>query len=368
MAVEVTRREIHRREVAVRRQRDIDQADALEELGPVDGRHLAHAGDDVAHGDVHRALFLVFLAHDLVGGRPLRRQAVVEPAQHRRHRGVLIAQALHQLDRKGAGHDRLRELAQGRVEQRGGGDAVGENAIGEGIGGLAGGATAHDPLGGAAQVLDQHDAQRDRHRPELADGQRLDALVGVHEARQGLGIEAAVGMGDEGPRQPEDARIVGERAGRQLRELPIVPGRQIVANLADLFLGDVEVVDQPVGSRRDDMLLADRRGDRAIGGQQHPVIVAQAPVQRPATGAARLHPLGNRQTLGVLLEALDAEQFGANRIIGIDRKRRRLPTPGRPWRAGRRAQQRAQRTATRCRRARTRFHRRGRSPPLAERD
>ena len=33
------------------------------------------------------------------------------------------------------------------------------------------------------KVLDQDDAQRDRHRPQLADCQRLDVLVGADEAR-----------------------------------------------------------------------------------------------------------------------------------------------------------------------------------------
>jgi len=49
-------------------QRRIDEADALEELRPIDGGHETHARDHIAHGHVHRALPLMLLADDLVGG------------------------------------------------------------------------------------------------------------------------------------------------------------------------------------------------------------------------------------------------------------------------------------------------------------
>ncbi|EDT03389.1 hypothetical protein BamIOP4010DRAFT_3076 [Burkholderia ambifaria IOP40-10] len=47
------------------------------------------------------------------------------------------------------------------------------------------------------QVFDQHDPQRDRHRPQFTDRQRFHGLIGQHETAQRIGIETTVGMGDE---------------------------------------------------------------------------------------------------------------------------------------------------------------------------
>ena len=107
--IAIARREIHLGEVAVGAQHRIDEAHALEELRPIDGGHQAHARDHVAHGHVHRALPLMLRADDLVGGRSLRSQALVQPGERRRHLGILIAQALNQLDREGRRQRRLLE-------------------------------------------------------------------------------------------------------------------------------------------------------------------------------------------------------------------------------------------------------------------
>ena len=69
VTVAVARREVHGAEVAVGSQRRIDEADALEELGPVEGRHRPHAGDHVADRHVRRGLALVLDSHELVGRR-----------------------------------------------------------------------------------------------------------------------------------------------------------------------------------------------------------------------------------------------------------------------------------------------------------
>ncbi|MNT07853.1 hypothetical protein D3C72_1425720 [compost metagenome] len=97
--------------------------------------------------------------------------------------------------------------------------------------------------GEPAQILDQNNAQRDRHRPEFADRQRLDALIGGDEAAQDVGIEVAVSVGDKGPGQPEDARIASEWPVGELGQLAIVAGGQVVPDLADLLLDDVIVVE-----------------------------------------------------------------------------------------------------------------------------
>ncbi len=125
--------------------------------------------------------------------------------------------------------------------------ALGHQADGEFVGIGTFSAADADLVGQPPQVLDEHDAQGDRHGPELADGQRLGALIGADEAAQDVRIEIAVGMRDERPGNAEHPRIAGERPVGEFRQLAVVTGRQVVANLADLFFDEVIVVQQPFG-------------------------------------------------------------------------------------------------------------------------
>ena len=126
-------------------------------------------------------------------------------------------------------------------------------------------------------------------------------------------------MRDEGPGHSEHARIAFEGPFRQLGQLAIEAAREIVADLANLFLGDVKVVDQPLGRRGDDAFFTDGRGDGAIRGEQHPAVVPEPCRQRSTRPGLRRNALGRRQTLGMLLQALDAEQFAADRLFGLVR-------------------------------------------------
>ena len=108
-----------------------------------------------------------------------------------------------------------------------------------------------DLNGEATHVFDQHDPQRDRHRPKLTDGERLHALVGAHEPAERLRVEETVGVSDIGPGESEHARIARERAIGQLRQLPVIAGWHVVTDLADLRLDDVVVVDEPFRRRHD---------------------------------------------------------------------------------------------------------------------
>ena len=49
----------------------------------------------------------MILAHDRVGSRSLRRQALVEPRQRRRDPGILVAQPMDELDCEGVGSGRV---------------------------------------------------------------------------------------------------------------------------------------------------------------------------------------------------------------------------------------------------------------------
>src|SRR5689334_23525621 len=85
-----------------------------------------------------------------------------------------------------------------------------------------------DTFGHAAQIFDQRDAQRDRDRPELADRQRLDFLVGVDEGCQFLNVERAIAVGNDCPRDTEHAWVALERTIEQFWQSTIEFRRQVV--------------------------------------------------------------------------------------------------------------------------------------------
>ena len=87
-----------------------------------------------------------------------------------------------------------------------------------------------------------------------------DLLVSAHEAAQQLGIEVAIGVRDKGPRHAEHPRVSRERTVEQFRQLPVIAGRQSRADLTNLALDEVIVIDQPFGRRRDGAALIDRFG------------------------------------------------------------------------------------------------------------
>ena len=142
-------------------------------------------------------------------------------------------------------------------------------------------------------------------------------LVCTHESAQRLDVEAAVGVRDERPGDSQHARVPREVALGQLRQLPVEAGRQVIADLADLLVDDVEIVDQPFGSRRDDPLLANRLREGAIRLQQGARVVPDPRRERTPVPRILGDALGRGQALGVLLEPLDAEQLGPDGLVGI---------------------------------------------------
>ncbi len=93
-------------------------------------------------------------------------------------------------------------------------------------------------------------------------------------------------------------------------------------DLANLFFHDVKVVDQPLGRWRDEPFLTDGLGDRAIRLEQHPAVVPEPCRQRPTGSGPWRDALSSREALGMLLEALDAEELRADRLFGIPRDSR----------------------------------------------
>ena len=316
MPVPVARHEIQRGAVGARPQHVVHQADALEEVRPVERGQEPHAQNHVADGDVHRGLTLMLHPHHIVGAGALGRQPLVQPAERRGHRRILVAQPLDELHREGG----VQRCPVERLERRCRGGraraAEPEQLVGQRVGGLPGGPPEHDPLREPPEVFEEHHAQRDRHRPELADGQRLDALIGVHEPAQGLGVEPAVRVGHEGPGDAVDAGISGEGPFGELGQLAIEAGGQIVADLAELLVHDVEVVGQPLGRRGDHPLLADGERDDPIRlAQDAPVGLDARQQGEPAPRRPARDALSGREAVRVLLQALDTEELRPDRFL-----------------------------------------------------
>ena len=211
------------------------------------------------------SLAVMLIEHDCVGRRSRRRQAILEPRECGRGRGILVAQSVQQLDGQRARQRHVVPRLQYFQQRFGCKSMDAEQSISQLIRALALRTVVNDPLRRASQVLHQHDPQRDGDGPQLADRERLHPLVGTHEPAQQLRIEAAVRVGDEGPDHPEDARISRERAAGELWQLPIVSGREVVADRPDLVLDHVVVVHQPLGRGSEGAPLGYSFPDSTIG-------------------------------------------------------------------------------------------------------
>ena len=121
------------------------------------------------------------------------------------------------------------------------------------------------------------------HSSPIVSGSHL--LVGADHPPQALRLEPAVRVRDVRPGEAEDPRIAREVAVGQLRKLAVVVGRQVVADLAELLVDDVEVVDEPFGRRRDRAFVLDGPREGPVRLEQDPAVLGDARTDRaPATG------------------------------------------------------------------------------------
>ena len=215
----------------------------------------------------------MLVVHDLVSCRFVIGQMLLQPYERWSHLRVLIPQALHEL------HDKCRRqpgfiamFAKQCVRLRCA-TVNPEQSVRNHVGFLPCDTAAHDALRCAAHVFHKYDPQRNRNRPELSNGERMDGLIGAHEAPQSLRIEATVGMRDERPSHAEYPRVAGEGAIGELRQFSIVTGRQIDANLADLLLDDVIIIEQPFSRWRDRASRVHGSRDVSIGCEQNRCVV-----------------------------------------------------------------------------------------------
>ncbi len=202
--------------------------------------------------------------YDVIGRGTLRGKCPVQPRQGGRGFGVVIAQPLIQLRAERVPEALRFRGARGSARRhlRGG---IRQPLVGQGIRPFAQLQPRDDAGREPRQVFDQHHAQGDGDRPEFADLERLNPLVGAAEAVQRIELEAAVRMRDNGPSQSVDPRIAAQRSMRKLRQLLVKSRRQIAPHGTDVLVDDVVIVDQPFGRRRHRTALADSGYERAKG-------------------------------------------------------------------------------------------------------
>ena len=100
VAIAIARRKLHLRVSAgrIRAQQRFDEADAFEEVAPIERRQQAHAGDDVADGNLRRGLALVFGMDDLFNAGGLPGKLLLQPFNHRHQRRILLTKTLRKLN------------------------------------------------------------------------------------------------------------------------------------------------------------------------------------------------------------------------------------------------------------------------------
>ena len=101
----------------------------------------------------------------------------------------------------------------------------------------------------------------------------------------------------------------------ELGKLAVIVRRQVVTDLPQLFVDDVEVVDEPLGCRRDRTFFPDGTRERAIRGEQDLAILGDASSEGRSTARIGGDHLCRGERGRVLLEPLDAEELGDDRFF-----------------------------------------------------
>ncbi len=290
-------------------QHPFDEAHRLDVLAPVELGAEAQARDDVRDRDLGGGLALVLAPDGLLGRHGAQGEVILEtPPDARESRAVLAhaLQELHDMRRVQQARERWRLSLARRVDPRH-----------VDVGGAPGGAGGQQLVREAPQVLDEGELQHARPGPELADRERGDRLEALEETHELLAVEAAVAVPYQLHRDGVHAGVAGLLSRRELGQLAVVATREVVAHLPDLGGDEVVVVEEPLPCGRDELALMDVVRQGAIGVAQDAGVVVE-PRKHAARGAARarVHGEPRRERVRPLLQALDAQELVAERLLG----------------------------------------------------
>ena len=281
--------------------------------------------------DLVRRLILALQLDQLLDRQALLRQPLLQPAAREGQHRILLGQALTEFRHERTRHGRIgfRQIGHHHDEMAG----VGFKLVLQAVHPLAGevpvlacdGQAADHPL----QIFNQAEPQHHGNGPEFAQLQGGGGLIGGDEGAQRLRLDLRVDMRDQLQDDVVHARQPGGRPGGKPGQFPAVSARQMPPGEMDLFLQQVEIIEQPFGGGGDAAGGRDGAG-RLIVGAQGQFVLVQAREQAVGMGL-RHHPVSGRQGAGMAGELFDAEQLGVQRRIGLGVAGALQPDgPGRP--------------------------------------
>ena len=293
VAIQVAGGEIHRREDARRilAQHLVDHAHRLDEFAPVGRSQDAEAADAVADRDLVGGLPLAFRLHEPFDRLTFFREALLDPGEREGQRRALTLQPPRQLrdertrrGRLGSRHVREYEDQASRIFFRDLGQPVCP-VIRDVAVALVGG----DADGDAPQVLDQRQAEHDRDRPQLAQRERSDGLVGGHEAAESRHVHAPVDVRDQLEHDVITARVSRRWPVQEPGQLPAVRLGQVPPGRSNLLLDQIEIVEEPLAGRSDPSFCHDGRRDELVRLHQNGLVFVE-PRQEPVRASLSDQP------------------------------------------------------------------------------
>ncbi len=271
----------------------------------------------------------MFGAHGLVHAEPGGLNPALELDPKLRDPGAQLARSLHQLN-----HESVRELLGKRRQRRVRGRRLEAREV-EVRFPLAHPAL-HDLVREASQVLDQAELEHARPCPQLSEGERGHHLVGAHEPRKTMEIEARVAVADELEGHGVHPGHARQIAHRELGKVQVVPLREVLPYLEDLRLDEVEVVEEPFRRGRHGLAAAHVGGQNLVRPAQDAGILVEPgqKAARPLAWIARQRVAGG-QNARAFLQVLDAQELAAegSRVRARPEAAWILPVPEHPARA-----------------------------------
>ena len=159
-------------------------------------------------------------------------------------------------------------------------------------------------------MLNQGELEHAGPRPQLADREGCDGLIGVDEPVQPVTIESRVAIAEQLDGHGVDACRAGELARGQLRKLSVVARWKVMADLTHLAFHQVEVVEQPLGGGRRRLAAFGVLGKRGIDAPQCLLVLAES-LQVGAAAAALAQRDGEErgQPSRMLLEGFNSQEL-----------------------------------------------------------
>ena len=281
------------------------------------------------------AWFWLSRLDQLLDGKSLVREPLLQPGPRQVHRRALAGQALGELRHEGAGQGQggLRHVGHHDDEVRGVLLRHVLQALDPQVRQVAIVPGDHQPRGDPAQVFDQGQPEHDRNGPQLAQFQGRYGLVSRDEGAQRFGINLRIHMRNQFEHQVIDARQPGGRTRHEAGQFPAVTPGQMPAGHLDLLFDQVEIVEQPFGRVGDAPGLVHGLS-RAVVGSENLLIFTQ-PREQSVGAPLRDDRVVFGEGFGVVDQLLEAEHLRAQAARSSEKVRACTYPVTRPSKASR---------------------------------